>query len=217
MCQLCAVIVTSNRVFRVDGVRHHSELWDLLKAEYPDEVGAGVEAEFDLLKRQWGYGKEKAVLATVGSERARLLYQFAQENFADADGLIRFVEHAGAPCRDNGDATLCLTVAAEADYKAKCALLYKDYNAKRAPLDKDYHAKRAPLDKDYHAKRAPLDKDYHAKCAPLDKDYHAKCATLDKDYHAKRAPLDKDYHAKCADPWINLFANPENRIPIWRD
>ena len=161
MCQLCAVIVTGNRVFRRDGVRHHSNLRELLIVDYPNEVADGVEAEFDLLARQWGYGDARAVLAKVGPERARLLYQFEQENFVDADAFIRFVEHAGPPNRRDGDATLCLTVGAENDYEAKCAPLYADYEAKRDALG-------------------------------------------------------ADYDAKCAAFWINLFANPENRIAVWR-
>jgi len=133
MCQLGAVLVSTRRIFRRDGVRSHHELHELARKEHPRERFR--EAEYDFIERRWGYGGTEAeVLKPLGAKRACLLRIFAGEHWNDADALMRFCEQAGLP------ENLLLTAKAAKTYDAACAKAWKTYDAACAKARKPYYA-----------------------------------------------------------------------------
>ena len=170
MCQLGAVLVSEQRVYRQDGARSHSRLHELATTKFPDEKF--MEAEYDFENRRWGYGgNEDDTLRLLGADRTRLLRTFSLEQWPDADALMRFCEHAGVP----GVNSLLLTVPA-----------MKVYDDAVAATDKVYN------------------------------EVTAVTAAM-KVYLKTVAAADKVYDETCYFAWLNLFSDPANRIPIWRE
>jgi len=195
MCQLGAVLVSEQRVYRQDGARSHSRLHELATTKFPDEKF--MEAEYDFENRRWGYGgNEDDTLRLLGADRTRLLRTFSLEQWPDADALMRFCEHAGVP----GVNSLLLTVPAMKVYDDAVAATDKVYNEVAAAARKVYDEAMAAM--------AATDKVYN--------EVTAVTAAM-KVYLKTVAAADKVYDETCYFAWLNLFSDPANRIPIWRE
>ena len=130
MCQLGAVLVSTHRVFRQDGVRSHSDLRRIAEEQFPGE--RFFEAEFDFVERRWDWPErfdEQADPLTARAAMATmlpLLERFAVEQWGDAERLIAFVRHAGVP------ECALLTGEAREAYAAARAEAVKAYDAAMA-------------------------------------------------------------------------------------
>ena len=193
MCQLGAVLLTTHRVYRKDGLRHHSALREALAEDYPDEVADAQDWEYSFLRRRWGQsGTEAECLAQAG-DRASMLVAFARDNWWDADAMIRFVEHAGPP--DDSDESLLLEAPARAAYQ-------KVITPAAVAYQKAVATSRAAYQEAIATSRAA---------------YQEAIATSWAAYQKATAPPRAAYQEATAPAWIHAFSDPANRIAIWRD
>jgi len=91
MCQLGAALVSENRVFRVDGVIHHTTLRKWAERVFRRE--RFEDAEFNFANREWDFDAKRRLKQRLFV----MLVQTMRELWQDADGLVRFCETAGVP------------------------------------------------------------------------------------------------------------------------
>ena len=210
MCQLGAVLLTTHRVYRKDGLRHHSALREALAEDYPDEVADAQDWEYSFLRRRWGQsGTEAECLAQAG-DRAWMLVAFARDNWWDADAMIRFVEHAGPP--DHSDESLLLEATARAAYQKAITPVSAAYRRAITAAEAAYRKAVTTAATAYQEAITPAEAAYRKATA-----YYEVIATARAAYQKAIATSWAAYQKATAPAWIHAFSDPANRIAIWRD
>jgi hypothetical protein len=204
------VLLTTHRVYRKDGLRHHSALREALAEDYPDEVADAQDWEYSFLRRRWGQsGTEAECLAQAG-DRAWMLVAFARDNWWDADAMIRFVEHAGPP--DDSDESLLLEATAATAYQKVIAPVSAAYRRAITAAEAAYQKAVTTAATAYQEAITPAEAAYRKATA-----YYEVIAPAWVAYQKAIATSWAAYQKATAPAWIHAFSDPANRIAIWRD
>ena len=197
MCQLGAVLVSDSRVFRHDGRRWHQDLRRLAREKYPGEQFRS--AEYDFAARCWAYGERSAeydfaehrwAYGDRSPAKAALLRDFALENWADAEALMRFCKHARMAPKGT------LIGQAREQYDAKCQRFYNATYLTTAMSNRRYFRQRFP----------------HPQL--MCREDHEKLRALYVKQRESSAPLEAEEAFYLL--WLRLFSDPESRIPAWQ-
>ncbi len=206
MCQLGAVLISTSRVFRRDGVRWHCELRELAAQEYPGEEF--YEAEFDFVRRRWDWPERLDEMAEPLKSQTVLrllpkLERFSYEQWGTAEWFIAFVRRAGLPEKPEA----LLTPAARRAYAKAKASAQRVYNKAVGPARQAYEEAEAAARRACANVIGPAWKARDEAVAAWNAyvEYYEAVVTAEREYDEVSIPA-----------WCELFADPEHRIEIWR-